>query len=432
MLPEVIIVFNFLFKLLQEFWWLIIFVYLTKKFFKFRGKYLKKLKKDKNKPKEWVVLEIKVSNEFYQTPKLMEQFFVGLHALAKGYLSLEVIGNHQKRGFYICVPKEYRQFVESQIYARYPVDVEIEEVRDYLEVIFPDILKRHYNIWGAELIFAKDDCYPLKTHPYFDEEKEEKRIESMTGLMEGLNKLKEDEWCGIQIIIQPTKKDWPSRKSLVEKTNDLIDRLIGVKEEKDWIEKGNATISKLIGRKTEKKITNKDWFDAFIGNLVRAPYKIPEWPTAKKDDDKRLSDVQFFSPGMRDVVKEMENKVSKLGFETGIRLIYIAPENVYSEIRTASLIAYFKQFNTENLNSLKIDKDSSLTPEGLFKTKKEFLKKIDFYEQFCQRKKTEKSIVLNTEELATIYHFPFTQTKIPALDHLPIRKGEPPSNLPIA
>ena len=40
--------------------------------------------------------------------------------------------------------------------------------------------------------------------------------------------------------------------------------------------------------------------------------------------------------------------------------------------------------------------------------------------------------ILNTEELATIYHFPTTFVEAPALQRLGSRRGEPPAELPIA
>jgi hypothetical protein len=39
--------------------------------------------------------------------------------------------------------------------------------------------------------------------------------------------------------------------------------------------------------------------------------------------------------------------------------------------------------------------------------------------------------VLNTEELATIYHFPGRVAETPTFGRIEAKKGEPPSNLPI-
>ena len=49
-----------------------------------------------------------------------------------------------------------------------------------------------------------------------------------------------------------------------------------------------------------------------------------------------------------------------------------------------------------------------------------------FYEPFKTR-----PIVLNTEELATLYHFPGEVVKTPTAPRIPSRRGEAPSNLPV-
>ena len=42
-----------------------------------------------------------------------------------------------------------------------------------------------------------------------------------------------------------------------------------------------------------------------------------------------------------------------------------------------------------------------------------------------------KTIVLNTEELATIYHFPRQRCPTPSLARIESKKGEPPAGLPV-
>jgi len=39
--------------------------------------------------------------------------------------------------------------------------------------------------------------------------------------------------------------------------------------------------------------------------------------------------------------------------------------------------------------------------------------------------------IMNTEELATIYHFPGEVSKTPSLSRISAKKAEPPTNLPI-
>ena len=55
-----------------------------------------------------------------------------------------------------------------------------------------------------------------------------------------------------------------------------------------------------------------------------------------------------------------------------------------------------------------------------------YVKRGAFYAPF-----TRKLFVLNTEELATIYHFPGSVAKTPTISRIESKKGEPPTALPI-
>jgi hypothetical protein len=92
-----------------------------------------------------------------------------------------------------------------------------------------------------------------------------------------------------------------------------------------------------------------------------------------------------------------------------------------------------QQFSTQNLNALKIYKPSSCSAQHPFKPQKEFLKKRLLYVAYRLRifNPGIKSI-LNTEELATIYHFPIMTVETPFLRRIEAKKGEPPINLPIS
>ena len=42
-----------------------------------------------------------------------------------------------------------------------------------------------------------------------------------------------------------------------------------------------------------------------------------------------------------------------------------------------------------------------------------------------------KPLILNTEELATVYHFPGSVAGTPTIERIPSKRAEAPSNLPI-
>jgi hypothetical protein len=40
-------------------------------------------------------------------------------------------------------------------------------------------------------------------------------------------------------------------------------------------------------------------------------------------------------------------------------------------------------------------------------------------------------MIFNTEEIATLYHFPLASIKTAPVERIDIKKGQPPANLPI-
>jgi hypothetical protein len=53
------------------------------------------------------------------------------------------------------------------------------------------------------------------------------------------------------------------------------------------------------------------------------------------------------------------------------------------------------------------------------------------FDAYKARMFPEKTSILCTEELATVYHFPIASVGAPMLRRVETRKGEPPSNLPM-
>ena len=125
----------------------------------------------------------------------------------------------------------------------------------------------------------------------------------------------------------------------------------------------------------------------------------------------------------------------------------------------SAVIGCFKQFSTQNLNGFKPngkispsldyayelkDQREDYRRRRVFKDYKkrdfvqysevvEYLNKLSFeklpiFNWFFTR---SNPMVLNIEELATIYHFPSEPVKAPLVPRVEAKKGEPPIGLPI-
>ena len=406
-------------------WWLWLPVFLAVLFIELWTKYLqtKAIKKIK-----WLLLEIKIPRDIEKTPRAMEQVFSGLHGIltsvkfldkywkgkVQGWFSFEIAGIDGGVYFFIRTPENFRNLVEAQIQAQYP-DAEILEVLDYAAPLAGKIPSKTYDINGVEFILEKADYYPIRTFLSFEERQKERRLDPMASFLEILSKLSPSENIFIQYLIKPTG-------------------------EKDWINEGIEAVNKLIGKKTEVK---KNWlenifggFDEFIANLLGAITIYPEWNGAKKEETKTA--IQTLSPGDKLVAEAIENKISKLAFRVCIRFAYIAGRDIFNKANMAAVSGAFKQFNTLNLNAFKSNKRAGTTADQpriipFIKNRREFIRKIAFVDRYVNRKmsKNKKDFILNTEELATIYHYPILVVETPTMRRVEAKKSEPPVSLPV-
>ncbi len=399
-------------------WWLWLPVVLIAVFIELWTKHLKTAA---IKAIKWTFLEIKVSRDIEKSPKSMEQIFSGLHGIItkikfldtywKGkvqeWFSFEIAGIDGAVYFFIRTPEQFRNLVEAQIHAQYP-DAEISEVLDYAGPIAKKVPSKSYDIGGAELILDKDDFYPIRTYPAFEEKEEEQRVDPMASFLEILSKLKPGENIFIEYLMKPTV-------------------------EKKWKEKGQEFINKLMGKKVAVK---ENWLDRALGgvdefviNLIKAILIYPIWGEEKKEESK--ASVANLSPGEKTVVEAIENKMAKLAFKACIRFAYIARSDVYNRANMAAVSGAFKQFNTVNLNAFKSNGKAGTSADQPFKKRKEFLKKKKFIERYANRAWPKKDFILNIEELATVYHYPILTVLTPTLRRVEAKKAEPPVSLPI-
>lgn len=363
---------------------------------------------------EWVLLEIKIPRDVNKSPKAMEQVFAALYGIFLGsvrwqdnffkgkvpdWFSFEMAGTGGEIHFYIRTQTKYRNLVESQIYAQYP-DAELKEAEDYLSTLPSFLPNEEYDLWGGELILSKEDAYPIRTYPEFEEKatgpESVKRIDPVASLAETLSTLEYKEYISIQLLIRPMGDD--------------------------WVKKGQEVVDKLMGKKAKVK---EGWLSKTIFGIDAL---LPGGAPAKKEEKKEHDQL---SPGKQDIIKAVEKSFTKLGFESGIRLVYIFPKNMFHITHLAAMNGAFKQFASPAMNSFKLNKSTTPPIRGFLYKQKAYNRKAAMYGKLRDRSFVEKGITLTTEELATVYHFPDVSVKSPLLPRVETKKGEPPAGLPI-
>jgi len=115
-------------------------------------------------------------------------------------------------------------------------------------------------------------------------------------------------------------------------------------------------------------------------------------------------------------VKAVEMKLSKPLFEVNIRLVASASTPVEAQSILDSMTGGFSQFTAPQRNSFKVIKASNL---------KKFTHQFSFREF-----DSATAMVLNSEELASIFHLPTVFTDIAKIKWLKSKEAEPPINVP--
>jgi len=374
---------------------------------------------------KYVLLAIDVPKDNIQGPQTAEYIFSTLAAAYssgdfiernfEGYLqipfSFEIVSLGGYIQFLVYTQEKFRDLVEAAFYAQYP-DAEISEVEDYAQsgpVNFPN---DEYELWGTELILYNNEAYPIRTYPAFEDKmaKDAKFKDPMASLLEMLGKIGEGEQIWLQLVITPCGQDWKS--------------------------KGEKEVKKLIGKKEKPK---KSIFDQVLDSANKVVSEIGTsvfggvggGEEKKKDEPPSL--ISFLSPGVKDVVAAIENKMSKIGFLTKYRFIYLAKKEFANKGRAISgVMGSLQQFNTLNLNGFKPDSLTKTGADYFFVERRVAEKQRKIISAYKKRSNLTgaKPYILNIEELASLFHFPVSEVRTPLLKKTEAKRSRAPISLP--
>ena len=350
----------------------------------------------------------------------MEQFFAALHSTRsspssyidmywKGeillWYSFEIASFGGELHFYVKTPNKFKNIIEANLYAYYP-EIEISDAQDYTDTYpFPgfmgttkELYENGYDIWGSELILAKEDTYPIRTYREFETMDDYSKMDPIATLLETLGKIKPTEHAWIQFIIAP---------------NDT-----------KWKERGANVIKKL---REEGRIESK------------------------VEGGKQITVDR--TPGQAESLKAMEFNIAKPGYQTVVRYLYMAPLADFTSgpVKTG-VLGSFNQYSMLTLNSFKQNPEVQTSTNWyswpfFFPTRRLEERKYRVLRNFKQRKLKETSffvqfqtlatvppsiMTLNTEALATLYHFPTDLVlTAPVIQRMEAKKVGPPAGLPI-
>lgn len=319
------------------------------------------------------------AKDFKEMVSVMEQLFSSLKSiysakilkkiLGQDILSFEYVAHEWNIYFFLVVPKNYKHLIEKQINGFYQ-DAIIEETKEIN--IFKD---RKYHRW-TYINTKKEFFYPIKTY---------QKLESdpINNIVNAFSKLEEDESAALQLVLKPIDDDWQSESS-----------------------KASGKILK--------------WKKAGISlNPIKWIIWIAELFFTQSEDDKNSPEWET-SALTQERSKTVDEKWDKTGFEVVIRVITTWNNLHMVDTELTNILSAFSQFSYPDFNKF--------TPTLNHNNKK--LVENYIYRYF-RKPFYLKKMILNTEELASLFHFPHIKyNKIPEIKWQNFKIVKAPSDVP--
>ena len=287
--------------------------------------------------------------------------------------TFEIVAHNHLIYFYVVVPKTKRTFIEQQINSVYPF-AQIEEMIDY------NIFSKDSHIVGAYLKARQMNVFPFKTYRKSDSD-------PLMPILNMLAKSMDTDGAGmaVQFVVRPAPKRW--RKDGVRVVREVRK-----------------------GRKFEYVTYHYRWmkylkiFVVFIMESFRDKSKKPE-------NEYKLSSME------EEMLKGVEEKISKGGLETTIRLLSTASDSNMAKLNLDNFINSFNHYNYYRFGN----GFYAMIPRNQAQIIRDFI-----YRSFHEKRR----MILNTEEISGMWHPPLHSTEAPNIKWLTGRKTPPPSNMP--
>jgi len=266
------------------------------------------------------------------------------------HISFEIVAHEGLVHYYAVVPVSLIDVIQQAVSAAYPA-ARLEEVSE--RNIFSPAGRMSATI-GGEFTLKKDFAYPIATF-------QESKRDAARALLNALSGATREDGVGIQILIRPAQDGWAKTAQMVAES-----------------------IRKNKGKKTGPTTV--------MTGIMEALWKPPESQDVKPED-KQLSSAE------QSIVEAIDEKTRYPGYESLIRVVASSNTSARSQALMNNVVAAFSLFDSTQNNGFKF---------AISKNIEEFVTAYIF--RFFPQEINQN--VLNTVELATIFHLP-NQNSIP-------------------
>jgi len=295
------------------------------------------------------------------------------HWQNQDFLSLEYVAMKGQIYFYVGCPIEVKDLVEKQITSFYP-DAIVEESSA------PQIFEEKTEQAAAHLSASNDIAWPFKTYTKFES------TDPINNVLNTLSQASDEDGNSaiIQLMIRPATSSWQSK----------------VRDTAKSLASGKTSIA---------------WWNplALLGGLLQIIVRgAPE--EAGNDDGKETNESQ-------EMTKAMEEKAEKFGFHAIVRCVASSPDARIAKTNLTNIITAFAQYGTPTLNNFTVTKYTSA---------KRIVKNV-VWRSFKHPWVRHKKLLLCTEELASMFHFPHIKyNNIPSVKWQNYKIVQAPNNIP--
>ncbi len=269
------------------------------------------------------------------------------------HLSFEIVAHEGIVHYYVVVPTVLEDVVRQAVAAAYP-SARLEEVSEHN--IFSQVGKISGTI-GGEFTLKKSFVYPIATY-------QESKRDATRALLNALSSASRQDGVAIQFLLRPAQEGWTKRSiAAVEKV---------VKDK--GLKKGGA------GGGVKPR------------DLMEALWKPPE-SNETKPEERQLTALE------QSAVEAIQEKTRYPAYEVLIRVVVSSNTAARSQVLLKNVVAAFSLFDSPSFNGFKFAVSKNI----------EELVTAYIFRFFPQ---TITQNVLNSVELATLFHLP-SQSTIP-------------------
>lgn len=320
------------------------------------------------------------AKDFKEMVSVMEQLYSSLKSihsrkimkkiLGQDFLSFEYVADKWNIYFFLVVPKNYKHLIEKQVNGFYP-DAIIEETTEIN--IFKD---KQFHV-GTYLNTSKDFFLPIKTYQHLESD-------GINNITNAFSKLEDDESAVIQILLRPVDDDWQKDCS---KASSAI-----MKWKKAWF---SLNPLKLLV--------------SFVGMFITSP-----------EDENNQSNENETSALTQERAKTVDEKWDKTGFEVMIRVIAAWNNKQMVETELTNIVSAFSQFSSPDFNNFS---------HTLYHSDKQLIQ--NYIYRYFRKPFYLKKMILNTQEIASIFHFPHIKyNRTPEIKWQNFKIVKAPSDIP--